>query len=241
MQSIGLISISTFPAAAILLTGLFCYDIFWVFGTEVMMTVATKIEAPVKFLFPSLTDPSKRYPFSVLGLGDIVIPATFCTLMRSFDNYLEGARQAEAAAARALLTEVGNKNPIALWLDSILGTPVAQAGSGIPEASLKGTPPPGRLAAAGAAGAGGEAVSGGGRSYFDNSVAAYALGLGLCFTVNFVSKSGQPALLYLNPALLSSAVLTAVLNGNGELEKLLAFGVGTDSTASEDDPKIEPR
>ncbi|CAN0046358.1 unnamed protein product [Ectocarpus sp. 8 AP-2014] len=46
------------------------------------MTVATKIEAPVKFLFPSLTDPSKRYPFSVLGLGDIVIPATFCTLMR---------------------------------------------------------------------------------------------------------------------------------------------------------------
>ncbi|CAN0110385.1 unnamed protein product [Ectocarpus sp. 12 AP-2014] len=82
MQSIGLISISTFPAAAILLTGLFCYDIFWVFGTEVMMTVATKIEAPVKFLFPSLTDPSKRYPFSVLGLGDIVIPATFCTLMR---------------------------------------------------------------------------------------------------------------------------------------------------------------
>ncbi|CAN0325230.1 unnamed protein product, partial [Ectocarpus sp. 8 AP-2014] len=36
-QSIGLISISTFPAAAILLTGLFCYDIFWVFGTEVMV------------------------------------------------------------------------------------------------------------------------------------------------------------------------------------------------------------
>lgn len=116
---------------------------------------------------------------------------------RSFDNYLEGARQAEAAAARALLTEVGNKNPIALWLDSILGTPVAQAGSGVPEASLKGTPPPGRLAAAGAAGAGGEAVSGGGRSYFDNSVAAYALGLGLCFTVNFVSKSGQPGVLML--------------------------------------------
>lgn len=46
------------------------------------MTVATRIEAPVKFLFPALTDPSKQYPFSVLGLGDIVIPATFCTLMR---------------------------------------------------------------------------------------------------------------------------------------------------------------
>lgn len=44
------------------------------------------------------------------------------------------------------------------------------------------------------------------------------------------------ALLYLNPALLSSAILTAVLNGNGELGKLLAFGVGKDSKASEDDP-----
>lgn len=35
-------------------------------------------------------------------------------------------------------------------------------------------------------------VGGSGRSYFDNSVAAYALGLGLCFSVNFISKSGQP-------------------------------------------------
>lgn len=116
---------------------------------------------------------------------------------RSFDSYLEGARQAEAAAARALLTEVGNKNPIALWLDSMLGTPVAQAGSGVSDASPKSNPPAGRLAAAGAAGPVGEAVSEGGRSYFDSSVAAYALGLGLCFTVNFVSKSGQPGVLML--------------------------------------------
>lgn len=36
-KSIGLISLSSFSAAAILLAGLFCYDIFWVFGTEVMV------------------------------------------------------------------------------------------------------------------------------------------------------------------------------------------------------------
>lgn len=30
------------------------------------------------------------------------------------------------------------------------------------------------------------------RSYFESSVAAYALGLGLCFIVNYVSKAGQP-------------------------------------------------
>ncbi|CAM9713301.1 unnamed protein product, partial [Hapterophycus canaliculatus] len=189
MQSIGLISISSFSAAAILLAGLFCYDIFWVFGTEVMMTVATRIEAPVKFLFPSFTDPAKQYPFSVLGLGDIVIPATFCTLMRSFDQKLEGAKQAEAAAARALAENVSNKNPVALWLDSFLGTPIAKdASAGVSVA------PAAAGAGSAALGAAGEGATTGGssRSYFDNSVAAYALGLGLCFAVNFISKSGQP-------------------------------------------------
>lgn len=38
LQSIGLISISSFTTAATLLAGLFCYDIFWVFGTEVMVS-----------------------------------------------------------------------------------------------------------------------------------------------------------------------------------------------------------
>ena len=54
--------------------------------SSLQMTVATKIEAPVKFLFPSSVDPAKQYPFSVLGLGDIVVPATFCTLMRLVES-----------------------------------------------------------------------------------------------------------------------------------------------------------
>eukprot|EP00752_Nemacystus_decipiens_P008396 g7506.t1 len=222
MQSIGLISISSFSAAAILLAGLFCYDIFWVFGTEVMMTVATRIEAPVKFLFPALTDPSKQYPFSVLGLGDVVIPATFCTLMRSFDKKLEGAKQAEAAAARALAEQVSSKNPVALWLDSFLGAPVAKKAAASAVGGSAAAPGAGSRAAMIDTTSGGDSR----RSYFDNSVAAYAFGLGLCFAVNFVSRSGQPALLYLNPALLTSAFATALLNGNGELQQLLSFGLG---------------
>lgn len=36
-----------------------------------MMTVATKVEAPVKFLYTAPpSDTPKSYPFSVLGLGD---------------------------------------------------------------------------------------------------------------------------------------------------------------------------
>lgn len=107
-------------------------------------------------------------------------------LNRSFDKQLEGARQAEAAAARALADQVSSKNPAALWLDSILGTSVAKP---------KGAE--GRVAlvpavATVSGGAAVEADSGAGRSYFQSSVAAYGLGLGLCFVVNYLSKSGQP-------------------------------------------------
>ncbi len=39
-------------AGALLLTGLFFYDIFWVFGTPVMVSVAKSLDAPIKLLFP---------------------------------------------------------------------------------------------------------------------------------------------------------------------------------------------
>jgi len=53
MASLGAISLGSFQTGAILLGGLFFYDAFWVFGSDVMMTVATKVEAPVKFIFPA--------------------------------------------------------------------------------------------------------------------------------------------------------------------------------------------
>jgi minor histocompatibility antigen H13 len=73
-----------FKIGFVLLWGLFFYDIFWVFRTDVMVTVAKNIDAPIKFLFPidlSL-DPPK---FSMLGLGDIVIPGIFIALCLHFD------------------------------------------------------------------------------------------------------------------------------------------------------------
>ena len=39
-------------AGALLLSGLFFYDIFWVFGTPVMVSVAKSLDAPIKLLFP---------------------------------------------------------------------------------------------------------------------------------------------------------------------------------------------
>ncbi|KAM7533988.1 hypothetical protein Aperf_G00000114778 [Anoplocephala perfoliata] len=71
----------------ILLGGLFVYDIFWVFGTGVMVCVATNFEAPVKVAFPRdfLTKGIFSKDVGILGLGDIVIPGIFIAILLRFD------------------------------------------------------------------------------------------------------------------------------------------------------------
>ena len=50
-------------------------------------------------------------------------------------------------------------------------------------------------------------------SYFNASTLAYAVGLIVCFIVNEVTHAGQPALLYLDPACVGSALACGVVNG----------------------------
>uniref|UniRef100_A0A1D1YN77 Minor histocompatibility antigen H13 n=1 Tax=Anthurium amnicola TaxID=1678845 RepID=A0A1D1YN77_9ARAE len=82
IQGIEMLSLGSFKTGAILLGGLFVYDIFWVFFTPVMVSVAKSFDAPIKLLFP--TSDAAR-PFSMLGLGDIVIPGIFVALALRFD------------------------------------------------------------------------------------------------------------------------------------------------------------
>ncbi|XP_060197230.1 signal peptide peptidase-like isoform X1 [Lycium barbarum] len=84
VQAIEMLSLGSFKTGAILLVraGLFVYDIFWVFFTPVMVSVAKSFDTPIKLLFP--TSDLKR-PFSMLGLGDIVIPGIFVALALRFD------------------------------------------------------------------------------------------------------------------------------------------------------------
>jgi minor histocompatibility antigen H13 len=51
-NAIQMLSIDSFKTGMILLSGLFFYDIFWVFGTEVMVTVAKSFDAPIKVVWP---------------------------------------------------------------------------------------------------------------------------------------------------------------------------------------------
>ena len=103
INGVELLHLNNVVTGCILLGGLFFYDIFWVFGTDVMVTVAKSFEAPIKLVFPqvSLTKvalksfitsvyylqdllengPMGASNFAMLGLGDIVIPGIFIALL----------------------------------------------------------------------------------------------------------------------------------------------------------------
>eukprot|EP00177_Eucheuma_denticulatum_P002422 GFKZ01004342.1.p1 GENE.GFKZ01004342.1~~GFKZ01004342.1.p1 ORF type:complete len:457 (-),score=34.00 GFKZ01004342.1:176-1546(-) len=157
---LSLVRPTSFPVAAALLSGLLCYDIFWVFGSEVMVSVATQIDSPGKLLYPrDVIGDGMKYPYAILGLGDVCVPGIFVSLAQAMDRGLGGVRDGE-------------------------------------------------------------------EPYFLAAIVAYTLGLGTCFGVNFVTGAAQPALLYLVPALILSAV--AVGSVRGELGEVLSFRVEDD-------------
>eukprot|EP00291_Cryptomonas_curvata_P016301 CAMPEP_0172153858 /NCGR_PEP_ID=MMETSP1050-20130122/1697_1 /TAXON_ID=233186 /ORGANISM="Cryptomonas curvata, Strain CCAP979/52" /LENGTH=362 /DNA_ID=CAMNT_0012822479 /DNA_START=41 /DNA_END=1126 /DNA_ORIENTATION=+ len=85
IRGIEMISLGSFLNGVILLAGLFVYDVFWVFGTDVMVTVAKSFQAPIKLVFPRDWNAEVGKQFSMLGLGDIVIPGLFIALMLRWD------------------------------------------------------------------------------------------------------------------------------------------------------------
>lgn len=156
---LGSVVPETFLTAAALLGGLFFYDIFWVFKSDAMQTVAMSMDAPIKLQFPA--PPARPYPFSVLGLGDLAVPGLF-------------------AAVCALI-------------DTSFGEEAAPPG-GAPR------PAPG---------------------YLPRALLAYAVALSACFYANLATGHGQPALLYIVPALLGTTLGGAALRG--ELEAVSGF------------------
>lgn len=147
MVAASIVRVSSFATAALFLGGLFCYDAWFVFGTDVMMTVAKTVDAPVKFI--ARNPPTAAFPFALLGLGDVAIPAILVRLMYEFDQTQDD------------------------------------------------------------------------KGYGAATVVAYAAGLGASFYANEFVRAGQPALVYLVPATLGAALLTAA--SRGTLDELLAF------------------
>jgi len=184
IQSISKFSLGTFKISAILLVGLFFYDIFWVFGTDVMVTVAKKIDGPIKLLFPRslVKDADGKLAMSLLGLGDIVIPGFFISLLLRFDASQEEVRRHGPRGA------VG-KGEINLL-------PPVDPNAAFP------------------------------KPYFHACLVGYMLGLGMTLFIMIYFDAAQPALLYLVPACLGSALLTALVRG--EMKELFEYSEEVD-------------
>ncbi|XP_043798953.1 minor histocompatibility antigen H13 [Apis laboriosa] len=90
INGVELLHVNNFVTGCILLCGLLFYDAFWVFGTDVMVTVARSFEVPIKLVFPQdiLEKGLTASNFAMLGLGDIVLPGIFIALLLRFDNSL---------------------------------------------------------------------------------------------------------------------------------------------------------
>ena len=111
-NAISWVQLDSFLTGSVVLGGLFVYDIWWVFGTDVvsvfirvyartgvvtlaygwytqMVKVATKLDAPVKLLWPKSMWLAGDRGFTMLGLGDVVIPGIFVALSLRYDVYQE--------------------------------------------------------------------------------------------------------------------------------------------------------
>jgi len=172
--------IGNFKNGFLLLTLLFFYDIFFVFGTDVMLTVAKGIEAPIKLMFPK--DYSGEKPqYSILGLGDIVIPGIVCSLCLRYDflknlniKHFEGLIKKEERGDD--VSTIKYLNQLAVSCD---------------------------------------------KKYFIAVNVGYFLAIICTIIVMLVFDHGQPALLYLVPAVIGSILITALIQG--EFNDMLEF------------------
>lgn len=99
-QAMSLLKIDSFKTGGILLSGLFLYDVWWVFGTKVMVSVATSLDLPMKILWPKSTRLSLEHGAMMLGLGDIVVPGTFVSLALRYDHFRHTKTEQEKPFAK---------------------------------------------------------------------------------------------------------------------------------------------
>ncbi|KAJ7262188.1 peptidase A22B, signal peptide peptidase [Mycena haematopus] len=89
-NALAQLKIDSFQTGCILLVGLFFYDVWWVFGTEVMVKVATSLDVPIKLLWPKSVAFGLERGSTMLGLGDVVVPGVFIALGLRYDHHRAG-------------------------------------------------------------------------------------------------------------------------------------------------------
>ena len=112
LQGLSMISLGSVQNGLIMLWGLFIYDITWVFGSDVMVTVAKKFDAPIKLLFHR----GEGLRPSMLGLGDIVIPGIFIALMLRLDRHIAETRAPGSTRAHKFPKPYFHSVMVGYWL-----------------------------------------------------------------------------------------------------------------------------
>lgn len=95
VEAIELLHITNMSIGCILLSGLFVYDLCWVFGTKVMVSVANSLDVPVlKFPVDLVANGWNASTFAWIGVGDIIIPGMLIAMLLRFDNHLKHTNKA---------------------------------------------------------------------------------------------------------------------------------------------------
>ena len=215
--SLQLMSPTTSWTGTVLLSGLFVYDIYMVFFTPMMVTVATQLDVPIKLLFPRpdgcvvpvgaaegsalmkeyLDCIAKKRTMAMLGLGDIVIPGMMVAFALRFDLYLFYARQQKLIEKDPVLTEtyVDPNEPKPKYLPATGGWGARfWTERSLETAEMKARRFP--------------------KTYFHASLMGYLGGLIATLLVMQIAEHAQPALLYLVPGVLGSIWGMALVKGD---------------------------
>ncbi|KAK6224439.1 signal peptide peptidase [Colletotrichum tabaci] len=213
-----IMSPTTFATGSLVLMGLFFYDIVMVFYTPYMITVATKLDVPIKLQFQSAARSS------ILGLGDIVVPGIVMCLALRFDMWRHYQRQIKYVPTDlksdqrdadsgdvVTVSETQHMAQKATYLD-ITGCWGdwfwSSSWLGLLKGGQETSPPSVR----------GSTFS---KTYFNASLIGYTLGMLFTLCMLTIFKHGQPALLYLVPGVLGSLWLTGLVRG--ELKEMWMY------------------
>ncbi|RAL10990.1 aspartic endopeptidase [Aspergillus homomorphus CBS 101889] len=196
---------STFVTGSLILGSLFFYDIYFVYFTPLMVTVAKKLDVPIKLLFPRPPvsgEATDTVSLAMLGLGDIIIPGMMVGLALRFDLYLyykrKGLQKARAEGNGVEFIKPVYQTVTGGWGERFWTRSVAPK-----EPELQ---PPYHDAQSFP------------KTYFKASIVGYLVGMVATLVVMQIFDHPQPALLYLVPGVLISLWGTALVrNEIGEM------------------------
>ncbi|KAL1792288.1 hypothetical protein ACET3X_008795 [Alternaria dauci] len=212
--SLQMVSPTTFFTGSAILVGLFFYDIYMVFFTPLMVTVATKLDVPIKLMFPKTATAGGKSSAAMLGLGDIVIPGLMVGLALRFDLWLfylkrqrrvavgtgQGKEGEREAVVKAEYYPLAGRWSDRFWTHSLLGRPLWTSAS--PAAAASGTHQGDE-----------EAPFTFPKVYFNAALVGYVGGLVATLCALHLMDHAQPALLWLVPGVLLSLWSTALVRG----------------------------